>query len=68
MKTIQLLCGVIHVPGATWVATMSDIAGISVTEGSREIRVVHPGEKIELSDAESERLIARGVAIEVESP
>ncbi len=65
MKTIELLHGVLHVPSASWAPTIDDVAGLAVPSGDRSVRVVHAGETIELSDSEANRLIKRGVAMEV---
>jgi hypothetical protein len=64
MKTIQLLAGVLHVPSPKWSADFDCIAALPVVTGDTSIRVVHVGEKIELSDSEANHLIQRGVAIE----
>jgi hypothetical protein len=65
MKTIKLLHGVLHVPSPSWAPTVETIAALPVPSGDRSIRVVRPGEVVELSDTEAAHLIARGVAMEV---
>ncbi len=65
MKSVKILHGVLHVPSPSWAPTITDIAALSVPTGDRSIRVVHPGEVVELSDTEATHLIARGVAMEV---
>lgn len=68
MKTIQLVCGCLHVPSATWAPVIEDIAGLPVMTGDRSVRVISIGETISLDDAEANRLIQRGVAIEWVAP
>jgi hypothetical protein len=65
VKSIKLLHGVLHVPSSAWAPTITDIAALSVPTGDRSIRIVRPGETIELADNEANRLIQRGDAMEV---
>ncbi len=66
MKTIKVLRGVLHVPSASWAPTFIEVGPFILPTGNRDIRVVRPGETIELADIEADRLIERRVAIEAQ--